>query len=48
MIRFVLKVPDAAAGVDRPMKLDFRWVDFSGLRSALHDLKIDEVADVES
>lgn len=48
MIRFVLKVPDTATGVDRPEKLDFRRADFSGLRSALRDLKIDEAADVEA
>jgi len=48
MIRFVLKVPDTTAGVDKPVKLDFSKADFSGFRSALQELKIDESADVES
>ena len=48
MIRFVLKVPDAAAGVDRPVKLDFQRADFSGFRYALSGLKVDEATDVES
>ena len=48
MIRFGLKIPDAATGADRPTKLDFRRADFSGFRSALNDLQIDEAADVDS
>ena len=48
IIRFVLKAPKTAEGADRPVKLDFRRADFSGLRSALHDLKVEEAADVES
>jgi len=47
IIRFTLKVPEAATRGNRSDKLDFRRADFPGLRSALHDLEVDEVAHVE-